>query len=95
MHDHIPPVVLALIACGYVVISFQFYLAAKGTEDSHGRRSLALLLGIFVLCALAGYVPRLIGLPGWFEVAVHVLLAALTWWFILTNQAAHIMRSLR
>ena len=94
MHD-IPDVIIAGIVFGYVVIAVQFYLASRGEPDSAGRRALWLLLGIFILCSVAGYLPRLIGLPHAFEIAVHTALVLITWWFIFTNQASLIIKALR
>lgn len=95
MHSAVPAVILAAIVVGYLVIAVQFYLASRGEEDNAGRRALWLLLGIFILCSLAGYMPRLIGLPFAAEVAIHLALVLVTWWFIFTNQAALIMKALR
>lgn len=96
MHEHnVPEIILVLIVVGYLVISAQFYIAARNTQGNEGKKALFLLLGIFILCSIAGYLPRIIGLPFAFEVGVHCALMLATWWFIFTNQAALIIKALR
>ena len=95
MHGSVPHFLIAAIVFGYFVIAAQFFVAARGTQDSKGRQALFLLIGIFILCSFAGYVPHLLSLPFAFEVGIHTSLVLATWWFIFTNQAAHIIKALR
>ena len=95
MHDMIPSPMIILIIVGYLVIAFQFYREAKKSEGNKGKKAMFLLLGIFVLCTFAGYLPQLITMPFVVELAIHTALILATWWFIFTNQAALIMKALK
>ena len=95
MGHEIPAIMIVLIVTGYIVIACQFFMAARHTQQSEGRKALFLLVGIFVLCALCGYLPRLWLIPSVFEVSLHVALIIATWWFVFTNQAALIIKALR
>lgn len=94
MHN-VPTFVIALIIISYIVIAAQFFIAARNSDRSEGRTAMFMLLSIFIFCAVCGYLPRLLEIPSHFELITHVSLVVMSWWFIITNQAAHIMKALR
>ena len=95
MHAEIPWTIITLIVIGYLAIAGQMYIAGRNTQSTQGSRAMWLLVGIFILCSLAGYAPRLVPALMPYELAIHVALVLATWWFVFTNQAAHIMKALR
>ena len=98
MTHNVPDFLIAAIVIGYVMVAIQFGLALPSKENQttgHGKRATALFVAIFVLCAVCGYLPRLIPVSYWIEVVTHALLVCATWFFVLTNQARVIARSLR
>lgn len=94
MHN-VPTFVISMIVIGYLVIAGQFFIASRSTASNQGKRALFILLSIFILCAICGYLPRLLSVSAHVELVTHVSLVVMTWWFIFTNQAAHIMKALR
>lgn len=96
---------LGLIVIGCFVIAFQFYLARRPHNGhtlaiegqylrSRARRAFLQLLLIFLFSGVSGYLPRLIAFPMPLFVATHVLLAAATWWYILSRQAVVIAEAM-
>ena len=96
MHDHVPSFLLVAIIIAYFVIAWQFRGLWKKTESKKAKAKfgLALLIAVFVLCSLSGYLPRVVSIPILLQDASHVILAVASWWFILTRQAARIAEAL-
>jgi len=96
MHDHVPHFLLIAIIVSYLVIAWQFRGLWKKTDSKNARAKtgLALLIAVFVLCSMSGYLPRVIHMPILIQDAFHVVLALASWWFILTRQAARIAEAL-
>ena len=76
-----------IIAIGYLFIAAQFLFASRQTKSSKAKRSLLLLIGTFVLCAFCGYLAHVMKIPFKVHFASEFILAAVTWSYVLTNQA--------
>lgn len=99
MTHEVPEVLLWPIVIGYLAVAGQFFVALfdKRLEPLHGgagRRGMGNFIGIFLLCAISGYLPGLVPVPYDLQLVSHLLLAVLTWTFVITNQARTIARSL-
>lgn len=79
--------VVAIVAIIFakLVIARQFMGLRNG--DPRVRRSLNLLIAIFVLSTLTAYIPRLFHLPELLVAAFHFALAGCAWAYALGRQA--------
>lgn len=104
-HEGVPDALVVGIVLGYFTIAGQFiwqkvnnrrneFIPATEAAIKAGSRGLDLFVAIFLLCALSGYITRLIDVPDAVTMGAHVALFCVTWAFILTNQIRHIARAL-
>lgn len=86
---------MLLITCAYIMIALQFrglYKLSRSNIKSAAAKAMIYLSLIFVLCAFSGYVSHFIPFyPDWLSHLTHYLLAILSWVFVATNQARHIV----
>lgn len=80
------------IVFAYLVIAWQFWHRRNG--DPKARKALNQLVGIFVLCSFAGYVPRLFHFPDWALLVIHGALFACAWAYVSARQADTILDAL-
>ena len=104
-HEGVPLALIVGIVLGYVTIAGQFiwqrvknrrseFVPATEAAIKAGSRGLDLFVAIFLLCAISGYLTRILPVPPTVTLTAHVALFCVTWAFILTNQIRHISRAL-
>ena len=105
-HEGIPMPLIVGILVGYVTIAGQFiwqrikhrkgeFVPATEAAIKAGSRGLDLFVAIFLLCAISGYLTRILPVPLTVTLIAHVALFCVTWAFILTNQIRHIATALK
>jgi hypothetical protein len=96
-------IALVGIILGYMLIAVQFYgrflevrrhASAYQNVSSAPASAFLQLMGIFILCSLTGYLPRLFSFPAPLFVGMHVVLALWTWGYILSRSAERIATAL-
>lgn len=87
----------ALTVSIYSVIAIQFAHAALHyrTRNRRAVRAFGLMVFVFVLCAVSGYLDNLVTMPHWLHNALHVALIASSLVFVVRNQALLIIKALQ
>ena len=81
----------------YGIIAIQFGLAAGNyrTRNRKAVRAFGLMIFIFVLCAVSGYLDNVLLMPEWLHVSANGALILFSVWFVVRNQALVIIQALR
>lgn len=87
----------ALTVSIYSVIAFQFAHAAMHyrTRNRRAVRAFGLMVFVFVLCAVSGYLDNLVNMPHWLHTGLHVGLIVVSLLFAARNQTLVIIQALK
>lgn len=93
MHS-VPAWLIVPIPILYLIFAAQLVNDTKANKDSKAKRALYTLGGVFVFCAIVGYVNRLFPIPLWAADVFHGLLILAMVFVVVTRQSIHIARAL-
>ena len=87
----------ALTVSIYSVIAIQFAHAALHyrTRNRRAVRAFGLMVFVFVLCAVSGYLDNLVNMPHWLHKGLHVGLIVASLVFVFRNHALVIIQALK
>ncbi|MEK9713178.1 MAG: hypothetical protein VW258_11485 [Thalassolituus sp.] len=87
----------ALTVSIYSVIALQFAHAALHYRTRNRRAVLAfgLMVVVFVLCAVSGYLDNIVTMPHWLHEGLHVWLIVVSLMFAARNQTLVIIQALK
>ena len=75
-----------LVSALYVVIAASMFWAGRKAKDKKQRFAVYLLVSIFVMCDLSGYLLPALVAPNWLIFSGHFILVPFCFLFILSNQ---------
>lgn len=98
-HSPLLDILMPLIVLLYIYIAFQFFKSIKAipheSRDYRAITALAMLVLIFLFCAVSGYLSKWLNFSTAIQEASHLVLVVVSAVFIRLNQAAVIGGILR